>query len=258
MRRTFAVVLCLSLTVLLFGCKAKEAAEKASVEKSLEEKGVTDLMEEIANDKYTPPADGRLTDAQVQMYLKVREREVKIAQVTKQQLKEQAAKADKEKNSIAGMVDGFKALKTAANFVTADLRAAKELGYNTQEYTWVKSQILAASTSAMTEKMTQAVNSSFDQAYQQTKKAYDEAKDETSKKMYGEMLASYDKSRQEMAAKQDTDPAVAYNRQLLSKYEGAINAWAKEWSKYEDKPGEAQKAMDDWQKSVDASKKPAQ
>jgi hypothetical protein len=215
-------------------------------------------MEEIANDKYTPPADGRLTDAQVQMYLKVREREVKIAQVTKQQLKEQAAKADKEKNSIAGMVDGFKALKTAANFVTADLRAAKELGYNTQEYTWVKSQILAASTSAMTEKMTQAVNSSFDQAYQQTKKAYDEAKDETSKKMYGEMLASYDKSRQEMAAKQDTDPAVAYNRQLLSKYEGAINAWAKEWSKYEDKPGEAQKAMDDWQKSVDASKKPAQ
>lgn len=258
MRRTFAVVFCLS--VALFGCKAKEAAEKADVEKSLSEKGVTDLMEEISKDSYNPPADGRLTDNQVKMYLKVREREVKIAQVTKEQLKEQAKKAKEagDNKSIAGMVEGFKALKTAANFVTADLRAAKELGYNTQEYLWVKGQILAASTSVMTEKMGQAVNASFDQAYAQTKKAYDEAKDETTKKMYGEMLAGYDKTREEMKQRQSgTEPAVAYNRQLLTKYEGALNAWAKEWSKYEDKPGEAQKAMDDWQKQVDAAKKSA-
>lgn len=254
MRRTFAVVFC--LTLALIGCKAKEAAEKADVAQSLKEKGVTDLMEEISKDSYDAPADGRLTEAQVQMYLKVREREVAIAKVTKEQLKQQAANIEKKgEKSIAGMMEGFQAMKTAANFITADLRAAKELGYNTQEYMWVKGQILAASSSVMTEKMGEAVNASFDQAYEQTKKAYDEAKDETTKKMYGEMLAGYDKSRQEMQKQQEQDPAVAYNRQLLSKHENALNAWTQEWAKYENKEGEAQKGMDEWQKSVEAAKK---
>lgn len=259
MRRLFAVVLCLSLA--LAGCGGKEAAETADVKESLKEKGVTDMMEEISKDEYEPPADGRLTEAQVQMYLKVREREVKIAQVTKEQLKEKAAKVEKAgEKSIAGMVEGFKAMKDVANFVTADLRAAKELGYNTQEYMWVKGQILAASTSAMAEQATQAISAQFDQAYEQTKKAYDEAKDETTKKMYGDMLAGYDKSRQEMKQQQqqDADPAAAYNRQLLSKYENTLNAWAQELAKWEDKPGDAQKAVQDWQKGIEEAKKQSQ
>ena len=259
MRRTLIAVACLSLA--LAGCGGKEAAETADVKKSLEEKGVTDLMDEISKDTYDPPADGRLTEAQVQMYLKVREREVKIAQVTKEQLKEKAAKVEKAgEKSFAGMVEGFKAMKDVANFVTADLRAAKELGYNSQEYVWVKGQILAASTSVMADQATQAINASFDQAYAQTKKAYDEAKDETTKKMYGDMLAGYDKQRQEMKQQQqqDADPALAYNRQLLSKYENAINAWAQELAKWEDKPGEAKKAVQEWQKGVDEAKKQAQ
>lgn len=258
MRRTFAAVLCFSLA--LFGCQAKEAVEKADVEQILKDKGVGDLMEEIAKDSYDAPADGRLTDAQVQMYLKVREREVKIAQVTRAQLKEQAAKLDKagKDKSIAGMVEGFKAMKTAANLLTADIRAAKELGYNTQEYLWVKGQILAASTSVMAEQAGQAINASFDQAYEQTKKAYDEAKDETTKKMYGEMLAGYDKTKQEMKQQQqNVDPALAANRQLLAKYENTLNAWAQEMAKWEDKPGDAQKAVQDWQKGIDQAKKSA-
>jgi DNA-binding ferritin-like protein len=250
MRRTLLAVLCLSIA--LSGCKAKETADVA---KSLEDKGVTDLMQEISKDTYTAPADGRLTDAQMQMYLKVREREVKIAQVTRQQLEEKAAKIKKEGDkSISGMMDSFKAMKDVANFVTADLRAAKELGYNTQEYLWVKGKILEVSSSAMAQQMGEAVNKGFDQAYEQTKKAYDEAKDETTRKMYGEMLAGYDKSRQEMKQQQE-DPTVTYNRQIVSKYENALTAWTKEWAKYEDKPGEAQKAMADWQKSVDEAKK---
>jgi hypothetical protein len=51
----------------LTGCKAKEAMDKASIQQDLEKRGTVDLMKEVANDKYTPPADGRLTDAHVQM-----------------------------------------------------------------------------------------------------------------------------------------------------------------------------------------------
>jgi hypothetical protein len=51
------------------------------------------------------------------------------------------------------MMEGFKTMGSAADMLTADIRAAKDLGYNTQEYLWVKSQVLAASSAAMMAKM---------------------------------------------------------------------------------------------------------
>ena len=239
MRRNLTLMLCLSLA--LVGCKAKELADKASIAADLKERGTTDLMKEVAEDEYTAPEDGRLTDAQVQMYLKVREHEKKIAQVAKEEMKKHAEKAEKKgDNSIAGMMDGFKALGSAADFMTADIRAAKDLGFNTQEYLWVKQQILAASTAQMAEQFSNAMAENFDKAYAEAKKAHDEAADDETKKVYADVLANYDKSKQEMTAQAEVDPAVAHNRQLLSKYENALNAFAHELSKWEDKPGEAQ------------------
>ena len=254
MRRTFVALLC--LTFALTGCKAKELAEKAAISKDLDKRGTTDLMQEISKDEYTPPSDGRLTDAQIQMYLKVREQEKKIAHVAKDEMKKHAdeAKAKGDK-SIAGMMQGLQALGSAADFVTADLRAAKDLGYNTQEYLWVKQQVLAASTSAMAEQFTKAMSANFDKAYAEAKKGYDEAKDEQTKKLYADMLAGYDKSKQEMQQQSNEDPAAAYNRQMLSKYESALNAYAQELSKYEDKPGDVQKSMDDLNKSLEKAAK---
>ena len=54
---------------------------------------------------------------------------------------------------------------------------------------------------------------------------------------------------------EQADPAASYNRQLLSKYESALNAFAHELSKYEDKPGEVQTSMDEMQKNLDAAQK---
>ena len=127
MRSTLSLMLCLSLA--LAGCKAKEVADKADISKDLKERGTTELMEEVAKDEYNPPADGRLTENQIQMYLKVREHEKKIAQVAKDEMKQHAEKAEKKgEGSITGMLDGFKALGSAADFMTADIRAAKVMG----------------------------------------------------------------------------------------------------------------------------------
>jgi hypothetical protein len=254
MRRSLALLF--SLSLVLAGCKAKELVDKAAIAKDLDKRGTTDLMQEIAKDSYTPPEDGRLKESQVQMYLKVREHEKAIAQVAKDQMKQHAQKADKSKGSLAGMIQGMQALGSAADFVTADLRAAKDLGYNTQEYIWVKQQVLAASTSAMAEKFSESMKQNFDKAYTDAKKAYDEAKDEQTKKVYAEVLANYDKSRGEIQQKADQDPAVSYNRQLLSKYENTLNAFANELSKWEDKPGEVQKGMKEMEKKLDEAKKP--
>jgi len=254
MRRILITSLC--LTLALAGCKAKELADASAISKDLDKRGTRDLMEEIAKDEYTAPEDGRLTEAQVQMYLKVREHEKKIAEVAKAEMKEHAAKAEKAgEKSLAGLAQGLQALGSAADFMTADIRAAKDLGYNTQEYLWVKGQIMAASTAAMAEKFNEAMTANFDKAYQDAKKAYDSATDETTKKMYAEVLAGYEKSKQEVTAKADADPAASFNRQLLAKYENALNAFAHEMSKYEDKPGDVQKSVSEFEKQVDEAKK---
>ena len=253
MRRISLIVL--SLALVLSGCKAKELADKAAIAKDLQERGTMDLAKEVANDSYTPPDDGRLTDAQIQMYMKVREHEKKIAEVAKAEMKAHAEKAEGKEKSLGGMLEGMKALGSAADFMTADIRAATDLGYNSQEYLWVKTQILAASTSVMAEKFTETIAANFDKAYEETKKAYEEAKDEQTKKIYADMLAGYDKSKQDMQQKENEDPALTYNRQLLSKYENALNAYAHELSKYEDKPGEVQKSMDEMTKKLEEAKK---
>ena len=251
MRRTLSAVLMLSIA--LAGCRAKEAYDKAKISQDLDKHGTMDLMKDVSKDRYTPPSDGKLTDAQMQMYLKVRGHEKDIVQVARKEAQAHADAATKAgEKSITGMMEGFKTMGSAAEMLTADIRAAKDLGYNTQEYLWVKGQVMAASTAAMTSKLTEGMNASFDAAYNQMKKSYDEAKDDQAKKMYKEMLDNYDKQRAEM--KRSAPPvseAMAYNQQLIAKYDGALNAIATEMAKWEEKPGDAQKAMNDLQKGVD-------
>jgi hypothetical protein len=250
--KNLTAVVCCGLLVLSLGCKAKEQLEKAAISADLAKRGTTDLLKETENDQYTAPADNRLTAAQIEMYLKVRQHEKEIAKVAKQELQKHADEAKKDgEKSLAGLSDSFKALGSLADVLTADIRAAKDLGYNTAEYRWIKERVLEASGAEMTAKIQQASTQMMDSAYAQTKKQYDEAKDEQTKKMLGEMLAGYDKSRQEMAQQSQQEAHIAYNRQLLSKYDGALNAIAVELSKFEDKEGEAEKSMQDFQKNLD-------
>jgi hypothetical protein len=256
MRRMLPAVLCLS--VVFAGCKAKEVIDQAKIASDLNKTGSTyKLMKDVSNDKYTPPADGKLTDWQVQMYLKVREHEKDIAKVAKQQFQQHADAAKKAGDkSIGGMIEGFKGLGSVADLATSDIRAAKDLGYNTQEYLWIKGQILAVSTTAVMQKIGDAASAQMDASYQQMKKAYDEAKDDQTKKMYKGMLDAFEKQKQDSAAgQQKENPALAYNRQLLSKYENVLNAYTSEMGKYEDKDGDAKKSMDQFQKEMDAKAK---
>lgn len=254
MRRILVALLC--LTFALAGCKAKEALDAASISKELADKGTTELMKEASEDVYEAPADGKLTDAQVQMYLKVREQEKKVAQVAKQELEQHAKKAEKSgEKSLAGMIEGFKSLGSAADLLTADIRAAKQLGYNSQEYLWVKEQILAVSGAAIADQMNTVLTKQMDDAIAQTKKAAAEATDEATKKMYTDMIAQYEKSREEMKLNANEDPAVAHNRKLVSKYENELTAYASELAKWSGNDADAKKAVDEWQKQVDDAKK---
>ncbi|MGH9456054.1 MAG: hypothetical protein ACRD2J_00240 [Thermoanaerobaculia bacterium] len=246
MRRSLILLFTASLLLLVFGCGGTDEAEIAE---NLEDVGTTELLEKTAEDEYEPPADNRLTEAQIQMYLKVREHEKKIAEVARQEMEKHAKTAEtKGEKSFSGMVEGFKALGSAADFVTADLRAASELGVNTAEYQWVKERVLEASGAAFAEQMQQSMNAMMDQAWADLKKQHDEATDPETKKAIAGMLADYEKGRKEMAAEQEqADPWIAHNRQLLAKYENEVNALVTELSKFEETPGQTQKALEDWQ-----------
>jgi hypothetical protein len=242
MRRFIPAVLVLSF--VLFGCKVKELADKAQIAKDLDKRGPVDLMKQVAKDEYTPPTDGKLTDAQVQMYLKVRKHEKDIAKEAYKKADEHFKKGDAAKNSLAGVIEGFKGIRNAAEFATADIRAAKDLGFNTQEYLWVKGQVFAASMNSFAETAT----TMMDTAYAQTKKAYDEAKDEQTKQMYKQMLDNYDQSRKEgKEATADQDPALGYNRELLKKYDSELAGFN---TTLEEKEGDTAKALKELQKNV--------
>ena len=251
MRRLLIIAVALLLVTTLSGCKLKKAMDEAQISESLSDLGTTDLMEATADDSYDAPEDGRLTDSQIQMYLKVREQEKKIAQVARQEMEAKAKKAEeKGEKSLAGMMAGFQALGSVADLMTADIRAAHELGYNTAEYQWVKGQVLEASGAAFQEQMQASMSTMLDESYAALKKQADEATDPEAKKMFTNLLADAEKNRAEMQAQNQIEPSVAYNRQLLSKYENTLNALTAELAKFEENPGDAQKALDEWQKKT--------
>jgi len=149
-------------------------------------------------------------------------------------------------------------MQSAGAFFTADIRAAKDLGFNTQEYLWVKGQIMTASVTAFTEGLTNAMSAQQEAAMAQTKKAYEEAKDEQTKQMYKQMLDSYAQTVKE--GKETTSavpPEVAYNRQLLKKYDNELAAFTNELGKFENKEGEAKASVDELQKKLDEATKGA-
>jgi hypothetical protein len=251
MRRLLIIALGLLLVAGLSGCKLKKAMDEAQISDSLSKFGTTDLMEKVADDSYDAPADGRLTDAQIQMYLKVREQEKKIALVARQELEAKAKKAEeKGEKSLAGMMAGFQALGSVADLMTADIRAAHELGYNTAEYQWVKAQVLEASGSVFQEQMQASMSKMMDESYAALKKQADEATDPQTKKLLADALASYETNRAEMQTQNQVEPYVAYNRNLLAKYENTLNALTAELAKFEEKPGDAQKALEEWQQNI--------
>jgi chromosome segregation ATPase len=69
-------------------------------------------------------------------------------------------------------------------------------------------------------------------------------------------LDAYDAQRAELKKSvQPADPVIVYNRQLLSKYESALAAFGQEMAKYEDKPGDVNKSMQELEKNLEKAKK---
>ncbi|HEV2855219.1 MAG TPA: hypothetical protein VHC97_20665 [Thermoanaerobaculia bacterium] len=206
----------LGATLITGGCKGKPADDEASIKESLEEKGTIDVMDEISKaPEYKGPADGRLTDQQVKMYIEVRQREQKIREVALKELKAKGDKAKEEKREV-GMFEAMKAIGDLADVATADLRAAHELGHNPNEYTWIKERVLEAqlaqTTQALNQQMVQGQQSMLKMLEEQKKLATDDTQRAELDKQIAEMKNSA------AQAEANNTPGAEHNAQMIAKY----------------------------------------
>jgi hypothetical protein len=198
-------------------CKSKPADDEASIKKTLEEKGTIDVMDQVSKaPEYKAPADGKLTDQQVKMYIEVRQREQKIREVAFKELKAKGDKAKGEKKEV-GMFEAMKAIGDLADVATADLRAAQELGHNPKEYTWVKERVMEAqlgqTTKALNQQMAQGQQAMVKMLETQKTMATDDAQRAEIDKQIAQL-----KTNAAEAAATESKPGQDFNTELMARY----------------------------------------
>lgn len=135
LRPVFAVLLLLPLAAC-----SSPADDEDSIRDDLSKKGTIELMEEIERAEYEPPSDGELTEDQIEMFLEVKEREKKIQEVAAKELEEQQKKT--EEGGLGGFLGAIQAAGNVADYGSAGMRAAVDLGYNPKEFVWVQGKVL--------------------------------------------------------------------------------------------------------------------
>jgi hypothetical protein len=214
--RSVLAITLLGTALIAAGCKGKPADDEASIQKTLEDQGTVDVMEKVSQaPEYQAPADGRLSDQQIKMYIEVRQREHKIREVAFKNLKAKGDNAEKEKKDV-GLFDAMKAMGDLADVATADLRAAQELGHNPKEYQWIKERVmeaqLAQTTKTLNQQMAQGQQAMVKMLEDQKKLATDDAQRAQIDKQIQQMKTS----AAEAAA--ESNPGQEFNSELIAKY----------------------------------------
>lgn len=175
MARSAFLALFLGAALIVSGCRGKEKEEAP--------RGTASLMEEVAKAEYRPPADGRLTERQVEMYVKVEARSRKI-----------------RGNDPA----------------TADLRAARELGVNPKELLWVQDRVREAESAGAGAILDSKIQESRLRVLrfleEERKKAVDPGRRAEIDRQIGELRALMKGSRPSLG------PGVRHNAALIAKH----------------------------------------
>jgi hypothetical protein len=214
------------LTIFLVGLLAAACGrddEEKTVEEALAETGALEVLEHVGDDEYEPPPDGELSTEQVEMYLGVQERAVRIREITARRLREQQAEAEAEGREVS-LLESVGAFGEAMDFFSAEIRAAQELGHNTVEYQWVNEQVIEArvakmgrETQAQLGTMGEEFATMLEQQLANTTHAEQRAALE-------QQLAEYRQGLAESAAEtEDLEPGVEHNIELLADYQERLD-----------------------------------
>lgn len=196
--------------------------------RALDDMSSADVLKRAAEDRYDAPRDGKMTDQQVQMYLKVQNRAHELRKVARERFDEQAGKAEAAEQGgkkLTSIWEGMKAISKVGDLLTVDIRAAHELGFNTAEYEWVKSQVLEATFSHW---YMDTTGSLHQQSLESLNKARAEATDANLQSLLDQQIGNIEQAvreEQERAAEEAREkPGLTENVQLLKKYRAELDA----------------------------------
>lgn len=216
-----ALVAALAVALAAGGCGRGD--DEASIEERLADTGSMKVLEEAAEAEYDAPADGELTEDQIEMYLAVQERAWKIRQVAANKVEEKTKDAEGEDKEV-GFLDAMRSLGDVGDFVTAELRAAQELGHNPAEYQWVQGKVLEAQMARATAGMREQMAGVGDQVVEMLEAQREAATDEETRRQLDEQIAE---ARENFAEAQQEDedawePGIEHNVELVARYDERI------------------------------------
>ena len=163
---------------------------------------------------YRPPADGVLTPAQVETFLKVREATVRALA---------APGGD-------APLEGEEGISGASEARAAEVRAARALGVPVEEHLWVRERVLEAEAAEMTAKLNADVLVLLEKTLASLRNRLPAAPDDASRRLLGEQIASFEaeaaRVRRE-AAEKEPEPVRA-NLGVLAPYRARLSATADE------------------------------
>jgi len=178
--------------LLAWGCRHPD--DSAAIRERLRSKDAAQVIREAAAAHYTLPADGRLTDGQVRMYLLVRERECRIREAA-------ALEAQGRRAAAAG---------------AADLRAAQEVRVNPREYAWVRERVVEAEAAATTQALDQKMTAGREQLLARMRRDRDALTDPAQRAAAAREIDDWKRGLQ--AAEPPVAPALRGNIALLARY----------------------------------------
>lgn len=215
--------LCIVVALLAAACGGPS---ERSVEERLDEKGTMDVIEEAAQAEYEPPEDGRLTEKQMEMYLEVQERAVEIRRVAKQRMEGRVGQEKEAEGSdeTPSLFEALRAVGDLGDVMTAELRAAQEMGHNPAEYQWVQGQILEAQMARAGKEMQQGAAKAGRQFMEVLEAQLDNARDDEQREEIRRQIREYEDNLAEMEADEELEPSVQHNLELFQEYRERIQA----------------------------------
>lgn len=210
--------------------KAKETNTQAQLSQEQPQDQPQDQGKASAT--FNPPIDGKITDAQLQRYLKIKDKQMELIESSKAERMETVAKVKAlgkefekdKKTSITETLASAKAMsdisKKMEKFVGLDKSAVKELGFNFDEYRWVEEKV--TDTMAIN-KVGDPAKLAYDarvQVLSKLKQQRDKASKADEKENLNNHIAEVEKIIQEIQDRRKSaeNEASRYNAKLLAKH----------------------------------------
>lgn len=156
-----------------------------------------------SRDVYRPPADGRVTPQQVEIYLGVLDRV---------RLDRKAGKTPPPSDPLTS--------------VPADLAAARVRGVNTEEFLWVKERVLEAEAASMTARLNASVLAMLDRTLADLKARKADAADEGSRKLVVEQIANFEAEAERVRreSREKEPDSIRANMKTLEPFRARLTA----------------------------------